>query len=285
MLKHIHIASNRSAKAFTLVEMLIVGALIALFSGLAVFSITTQFNINKQKASVGECRQLATALSFAHQDLGFFPKLCFLRFNLFNLKQEMFGYQLSTKAELNELENANLPVGVGSTGGRLDKIWRGPYCAFSQDRVVQMSVRSEDGSVKHTTPEDWPGDPFGNPYVAYFVVAESPSTVGGTPTYRFMNSAGEDPNYFAGVVSYGRNHVPGLGEDPTGPDLTGRQPLCLYKTDSSTPKHFLTLTHSEYAAPGMVDMIRIDLTPVTGSSGAPAPRIREVGSDDRYVEF
>src|SRR5688572_29195394 len=68
-------------RGFTLVEMLVVSALIALFAGLAVFSITTQLEQNRKKAAVAECRQIATAMSFAHQDLSFFPKLCLLRFN------------------------------------------------------------------------------------------------------------------------------------------------------------------------------------------------------------
>ena len=61
-------------RAFTLVEMLIVAALIALFAGLAVFNVTEQYELNKQKAAVAECRQIGTSMNFALQDLGFFPK-------------------------------------------------------------------------------------------------------------------------------------------------------------------------------------------------------------------
>ncbi|MGB9692764.1 MAG: type II secretion system protein, partial [Candidatus Sumerlaeaceae bacterium] len=75
-----HSTGRYSRKGFTLAEMLIVAALIALFSGLFIFSIETQYTLNKQKASVAECRQIATAMSFAQQDMGFFPKMCFLRF-------------------------------------------------------------------------------------------------------------------------------------------------------------------------------------------------------------
>ena len=67
---------------FTLIEMLVVAALIAIFAGLAVFNIVEQLNREKEKAALAEARSIATAMSFAYDDLGFFPKLCFLRFGV-----------------------------------------------------------------------------------------------------------------------------------------------------------------------------------------------------------
>ncbi len=71
---------KRRNRGFTLIEMLIVAALIAIFSALAVFNISEQLNISKGKAAVAECRSIATAMSFAHDDLGFYPKIGFLRY-------------------------------------------------------------------------------------------------------------------------------------------------------------------------------------------------------------
>src|SRR5690606_28279853 len=86
--------SPRNQKAFTLVELVIVGALIAIFSGIAIFGVQAQFRNNQRKAIIGETRHVAIALDFAFNDVGFFPKLCFLDDTLLTLQlsgQQAFG--------------------------------------------------------------------------------------------------------------------------------------------------------------------------------------------------
>ncbi len=265
-------------KGFTLAEMLIVAALIALFSGLFIFSIETTYRINQQKASVAECRQIATAMSFAHQDLGFFPKICFLKFNSTNL------ISLLTGMGFDAVEYHSMSV--GDLQSRLLKQWKGPYAAFAQDRTVKMQFTSNAVTKEF----DWPADPFGNPYVAYFVTTDPPS--GGNPIrHRFIWNAGEKPNEFAGIVSYGRNKVPGLGDLPDPAAVTQRKAYRLYN-ETANPRVFVLLQAGNdptsganpYNSPsGRLNMILLD--PLAGSVDTLGPRIRETGSDDRYVEF
>lgn len=272
------ITRRTSERGFTLAEMLIVAALIALFSGLFIFSIETQYTLNKQKASVAECRQIATAMSFAQQDLGIFPKICFLRFNSTNL------ISLLTGMGFDAVEYHSLPV--GDLQARLVKQWKGPYAAFAQDRTVKMQFVSNN----ITREFDWPADPFGNPYVAYFVTTDPPS--GGNPVrHRFIWSAGEKPNEFAGIVSYGRNRVPGLGDMPPEAAVNQRKSYRLY-LETANPRVFQLLqagadptgSSNPYNVPnGRLNMILLD--PLAGAVDTLGPRIRETGSDDRYVEF
>lgn len=281
--------SGRKARGFTLVEMLIVGALIALFSGLAVFNITTQLQINKQKASSAECRSLVTALAFAQQDLGYFPKLCFLNMSTASLMPMLNPPDTSTKPpNLYGLEYHSYPVSMDAQGAKLIKMWKGPYGGFSQDRRVKMTIKPEVSGDK-SAELDWPADPFGNPYVVYLIKTKQ---VGSALVQKFIEGAGEDPNYFAAVVSYGRNRVPGLGNDFTVPQMQARLPYRAYREIS--PTHFEMLTSKEFtgAQPlppvngvtvtidDIISMVKTGLA-IDSSN----PRVRELGSDDRYVEF
>jgi prepilin-type N-terminal cleavage/methylation domain-containing protein len=267
-----------TSRGFTLAEMLIVAALISLFSGLFIFSIETQFTLNKQKAAVAECRQIATSMSFAQQDLGFFPKICFLRYNSTNLISLLSGMGYDA------VEYHSLSVGDLQT--RLIKQWKGQYAAFAQDRTVRMQFVSNG----QTREFDWPADPFGNPYVAYFITTDPPSG-GNAVKHRFIWNAGERPKEFAGIVSYGRNRVPGLGDMPDQASVNVRKAYRLYN-DTANPRLFQLLqagtdptgNSNPYNMPnGRLNMILLD--PLAGSVDNLGPRIRETGADDRYVEF
>lgn len=254
-------------KGFTLVEMLIVAALIALFAGLAVINIQQQYELNKQKASVAECRQIGTAMTFALQDLGFFPKICFLRFNY-----NMLVNRIQT-LPLDQFEYHGLPVGNIVT--RLTNQWsrQGQYAAFNFDKLAYMRIPGDPGE-----PYEWPADPWRNPYVAYFVQTQrDPNSL--NVTQRFINRAGEKADYFAGIVSYGRNGVPGLTESPQAADLAARKDLRLYK-ETGQFNVYLALTPAEY------DAARVSQIVAEPANPDPArPRIRDTGSDDRYFEF
>lgn len=291
-------------RGFTLVEMLIVGVLIALFSGLAVFSISQQLNSNKMKAAVAECRQISTAMSFAHQDLGFFPKICYLRLSANNLAKVFTNFALSTqgtKTSIHEWEYHSLPTAMDLTGKLLDKKWKGPYGGFGQERIVRMTIPAETGG--RDVEMDWPADPWGNPYVAYFITTERRAGAGVSDlTNRFIKTAGEDARLYAGVVSYGRNKVPGMvapGEDPKGPDgqslfdppdYNSRKNLRQY-TDGAGHNKYVMLRAEDFQNPGessAVEKDRVRMIQIDEQSRASAkeqPRIRDPHSDDRFIEF
>jgi hypothetical protein len=274
--------------------MLIVAALIALFSAIAVFSVSQQLNSNKQKAAVAECRQIATAMSFAQQDLGFFPKICWLRMSAPNLVTALSNYAVGNtggKNYINELEYHSLPVATDVQGTLLDTKWKGAYGGFGQERTVKMRIPAEVAAQDATRTEfDWPGDPWGNPYVAYFIHTERTSD--GKLSYRFINSPGEDPNAFAGIVSYGRNRVPGMREPGDQPRKPGEPPnnyatrkdLRLYK-DGGSYNTFEMLKKDDFKNAKDTDIIRMILVDPASIRANEPPLIREQGSDDRFIEF
>jgi hypothetical protein len=260
--------------------MLIVAALISLFAGLALFSVQSALEQNKQKAAVAECRQIATAVGFAYQDMGFFPKLAFLRFNSTNLLQFLTP---SPTTLVNGLE-ANSYF-VGNLENRIVKNWKGIYSALNQQRLVRMQFESAVETVNNpgipsgtaTLVVDWPADPWGNPYTLYLVKTLPADINNPNPRESFLENSGDRPNYFAGIVSYGRNGVPGLGDEPPPVERTARIPLRMY--EQIDPLNFRLLNPSELTQ-GRLDMIINSATP-----DPLRPRIREVGSDDRYAEF
>lgn len=286
-------------RGFTLVEMLLVAALVVIFSSIAVFSVSEFAIQNKKKASVGECRQIASAMSFAQQDLGFYPKICFLQFALPQMKAAPI---------------TDMPLcGFDYIGGqvipnlvtRLDKYWGGglggKYIGFNEKTaVVPMTYIHHvhpgcDAGEKNLT-FDWPADPFGQPYACYLLHAPPVTeTNSNKQSERFCASVSEDANYFAGIVSYGPNQVPGLPIDANDTDIQNRIPFRLYHggTLEGTPKRYTLPQPTELWDPGdeyyekdanrqgRRDMILKDLK----NNIYTGPRIRETKSDDSYFEF
>lgn len=278
MLSKHKLVGNRQ-KGFTLVEMLVVAALIAIFAGLAVFNIIEQLNREKVKAATAEARSIATSLSFAYSDMGFYPKLCFLRFSYEEL-QKYFTENASLTPTTMEYFDAT----VEGTGTKLKQNWKQKYLNGSlPEKVINMTL--SDGRTL-----DWPKDPFGSPYVAYLTkIAPPANDPTGTPVVSWLTSAGDKANYFAGIVSYGRNRVPG-GKDAYGPnetsDVDSRYALSLYTAAAgreSDPQNrdFTLLNRSLYNVGGRLDQIIND----PNTYDAAKPRIRDIGSDDRYYEF
>lgn len=175
-------ANNRG---FTLVEIMIVAALIAILSSIAIFSINEFFNIQVRKATIGELRQFATALSFAHDDLTFFPRL-----NNLNKPRALVLYDQQS----DQSSNANLipaidyhgfvpgvPQGATPFQSRVSAFWSGPYIGLSEARQranrggksglarVRLpevwAALSGPNQEKYSFVEDYPADPWGQPYV------------------------------------------------------------------------------------------------------------------------
>ncbi len=226
-------ASSRSPrKGFTLVELFIVGALIALFSTLAIFGIQQQFDSNIRKAAIGEARQIGSALDFASLDTSVFPRLCWLTESTQGMDfiSALLG-QPNSQVPFQFLDYNGRPLGPGGASVRTN--WDGPYFALSQSRTGISQGRTgivrvflpELSSFGGGTPNEdglrWPGDPWSNPYVVYMLDLDvsSPSSA----RLRFVNDGIVDENsatngtikgsYINAVVSYGKNLAPGGLED------------------------------------------------------------------------
>lgn len=271
----IHITPIRRRSGFTLIEMLVVAALIAIFAGLAVFNIVEQMNREKEKAAISECRSIATALSFAHDDLGFYPKLSWLRFG-----QAEFLKFIQDRGGLPGAAVDTFGKGDAGMLGRIQKNWGEKYLAGSMpDKYVRMTL-PEGLDVQ------WPADPFGMPYVPYLLkIAPPPGAPTAPKTVQWANgSVGDRANYFAGIVSYGRNKVPGyVWNDPNA--LANGSALRLFAEDPADRRHF-TMDYTRY------NDARRDwfVLPQTGPVEIMEPfnnppHMRDAQSDDKYFEF
>lgn len=222
-------------EGFTLIELLVVGALISLFAGLAIFGVQQQFRSNRRKATIGEARQVATALDFANLDTSIFPKLCWLAESQEGMDLQSFRLSGNTGSTLAfNLLDVNSRITSNNTAAR--RQWNGPYFAFSQTRaglsqgrggIVNMLLAESDDSRVNAVEMRWPADPFGSPWVVYMLDLIPPGNTGGGGNGRLSfvnNRAAGDPtvkgNYVNAVVSYGENMTPGGSDSlipPNGP--------------------------------------------------------------------
>lgn len=242
------IKAKKNQHGFTLIEILIVGVLISLFAGLAIFNVQETYRSNLRKATIGEVRQLGTALALANQDLGVFPKIPLLMYSKTQMQAE--GYQLTGSEDFwfaNVDAFRNEP-GIGPVAFRVKQDWATtPYFGASQTRKTISGggvVIMDYGSIGTSNVElDWPSDPWGNPYVFYSLNVDIQ-----TNEKSFVENTTEVGNYFVGVVSYGPNGVPGA----TGNDS---QALFIRTPDRF---RFQALTRSQYnaARANAIDLIQ-----------------------------
>lgn len=258
---------SRRRRGFTLVEIIIVGVLIAGFSSLAIFAIREQFEANKAKATIAEARQIATALEFANIDTGIFPKLSFLTESIEGLRfaGQDFGSVPVLFSSLDiygrQTLGAGLPTEVVSgqiqrNVNRINNNWNGPYFAlsptrraFAQGRGGYAYMLSPD--LPNTGPNSpstshglrWPTDTNNNPYVVYML-----DRVEGQETLAFVTEqSGIDVtrkgNYVNAIVSYGRNGYPGgepVPADDAPPNLEQLLNMRLYTEVLDTVKSIPT---------------------------------------------
>lgn len=267
----------RRRSGFTLIEMLVVAALIAIFAGLAVFNIVEQLNREKEKAALSEARSIATAMSFAYDDLGFFPKLCFLRFGVDELRKYIIDENLPADAiDWFDRGGANM-------GNMISSNWGEKYMSGSMpDKFVTMQLNFRNGGSHEI---NWPSDPFNQPYMAYLLKMETPDR-GGVPVVQWADDTlGDKPNYFAGIVSYGRNKVPGYAWNDPRVTEGAAMDQRLYVQDPANQRRFAI-------SPGRYNQARLDFfvnevqdPDLVAPFDGPPPHPRQAGSDDKYFEF
>jgi type II secretory pathway pseudopilin PulG len=278
------IGTNR---AFTLVEMFIVGALIALFAGIAIFNIQGQYLANIRKITVAEVNQIHAALSFVKMDTGTFPKLNFLNKALYHPEISLLTGNVRQLYLRDDFDYMGYPIGSALESTILSQ-WRGPYYSVSHTR--RGIGRAIGGVVSMLLPNtgivtDWPADAYGEPYVLYLI------RVTETGGLDWVRSATEEANYFAAVVSYGRNRVPGYKADMPIPvaDFNRLKNERLYKEGGSgndvygNPRaaQFTALTSDEY------DQTRLRALTKIGRGGISEDEVGiiDAGSDDIIYEF
>lgn len=205
-------------RAFTLLEILIVGALITLFSGIAIIAVQEMYNLNRGKAMYAEAQQIGTALSMAYNAIGFYPRLHTLNQQHSNVVVTGSSNQLLSLPHMDTYGYLNATMKAGT----IDTNWKGPYSAKSTTRLSQgqrsfVKMRLTDPqtisyaalfqqqTAMNIQIVDWPSDTWSNPWMVYHV---SKTMNNGTPVYRLCKP-GEEPDFKNCVVSYGPNHVPG----------------------------------------------------------------------------
>lgn len=281
----------RSRSGFTLIEILIIAALIAILSGIAVISIQFLVVDAKRKAALGDLKTIAHGITIAQYDQSFFPRIGYMCYPA----EELAGFAKSPLTG----GAATLPPDFQYSGINFDPIapqvyakWKGPYFPKSTGRsiistggvgyVVKMRMPSTNGNDAIIL--DWPADPFGNPYVMYLVhVARN---AGSTTNAYQLATPGLEPNAVAVVVSYGSNQVPGGSSDANkvAPFREQAEGFRFYDEDTSgSGARYVALTLAQ----------QVDRFPALGGEMRPSsgiysnpdefPGILDTGSDDLIV--
>ena len=271
---------NYKYAGFTLVELLIVGILISIFSTIALFNARRAYEDNLRKAAVGELYQLRTGIAFAYDDLEFYPKLNYLNNGL-----RMLWDDLEPPVPPGSIPNFMDIYGT-EVAGELARIvvlkWKSEgYIGLAATRrgVGAMarggSVRMYDPTIREIY-KDWPADPYGNPYVMY--ILDIPYVTRYNPV--FITSPRQSARMITALVSYGPDKQPGGSREELGPTpiLTqDRRALRLY-TESTIPgADYQLLTIDELNSP----------TIYGGYTRSLAYRdlVSQSGSDDIILEF
>lgn len=214
---------HATRRGFTLIEMLIVGSLIVLFAGLAMIGAQQMYDSNKKKAVQDEVKSIATALSAAKQDIGFYPRIyllgmpfdqvCFPKTVTGNSDPASTANALLTYYTrpamdtygyfgYSNLQTPNCVYQVATSKG-----WRAPYMSITEARKANTSGGRKAGLVRvrlmepnytyfdrrYTGGEDpslvfWPADPWGNPYVVYHISVDLTDYGNGTTYYDPANN-------------------------------------------------------------------------------------------------
>jgi prepilin-type N-terminal cleavage/methylation domain-containing protein len=242
---------KRKTGGFTLIEILIVAAMIALLAGIAAINIQAAYVQAQRKATFGECKNIATALGFAYMDIGIYPKLCFLSQNELFIAPpdpgfpnqpgtylasgfEYIGHPLANNPSISNRVIQNWSQGMGSpgyfsAGGGRRGVFQGGRGGLVDVEIPMISGYTPQviGGNGQLPIYRWPADPWGRPYVLYMLHQEG-VTPNGLPVVRFCQSATENPNFALAVVSYGPNGIPGGPDIWTAGDVSTGQAFALF---------------------------------------------------------
>lgn len=197
------------ARGFTLIEIMIVAALIALFSALAIFSMTYLVDTSKRKSAIADVRTIGSVLSTAAMDFGVLPKIGYL-----SESREGLEHMAPVGSKLPpEFDTLGFMPADSPQIRRITQNWEGPYLPNpAQRQVVSSGFKGYFTRMKlagSNVPLNWPADPWGNPYVVYLLHLDP----GANSAPRWVLSPTEKANYRALVVSYGKNGIPGGSSD------------------------------------------------------------------------
>jgi len=295
----LHLAGSR--RGFTLIEILVVSLVIALLSSIAVINIQQFVDNNKRKVVIADMRSLATAVGFAHDDMGFYPKLAFLQSSR---RDPALGlYNPLATGDPDRIERFHGFFQAYDLIYQPDiplRLWKGPYLNPSQSRagaaqgqggLAYVQMLNDPAFPPGNNVIEWPADVWDSPYCLYLMKWQlGPS---GQYERRFLgrdidgtlldNEWRESPDAFTAIVSYGKNRVPGLGDYPDGAVETTRRATRLFTESSLTgvspqPKYIMLGYQS------FTQAMRLVLQNAPASVGA-GPGILDPGSDDLIIEF
>lgn len=248
--------TKRQQAGFTLIEILIVAALIALLSGIAAINIQRAYVDNQRKATFGECYNISTALQFAYDDTQVYPKLCFLSHNIHFLAPpvqpgapspgpfllsgfEYIGHEVNQPPTVAKRIIENWAQGFGSNGYFSAPAGRRGMFQGRRGGVIKMEIPEDVYQNLVSSPDrdhpiyDWPADPWGRPYVVY-LIDQSGVTPEGLPNVFFPTShfrRHEDVVFVRAVVSYGPNGIPGGSAEWSTAEVNALTPYSLYRRD------------------------------------------------------
>jgi len=221
------LSARPRAAAFTLIEILVVGLLIAILSAIGLISVQSFMRRSQLRVTTGEAAQLATGLSFVRDDIGFYPKLNFLLYG-----ENQIGITLGDINSSNPInpDFAQYGNSITSLASRIVQNWNGPYVGMSPGRrgtggptIVTMQLPQSNTSV------EYPGDVWHQPYCVYTMSINEDGLVSfntndirrrpGVTEPEFWQVHGD---FFNAVVSYGPNQVPGGQNPPATANLPTR---------------------------------------------------------------
>jgi prepilin-type N-terminal cleavage/methylation domain-containing protein len=187
-------------RGFTLIEILIVASLIAILSSMVGVSWRRIYQENVEKFIYVEMRQMATAVSTARTDTGYFFDLKYLAYDRFYWMEKDTGGNYLYPLPMLDMAGKVIWNGTTITEDQarehLENIWTGPYFSLANQHPVDA-----DGN---------PLDRLENRY--YFEVVIDFSKYSSLPTQ-------------TGIWSLGWDGYPGFRGDDNGSGITDYQDL------------------------------------------------------------
>ncbi len=204
-------------------EIIIIAALIALLSTIAVFQVASIMANVRRKVAMADGRTVADAITTARFDLNMYVKPGYLHLSAPEIDESGTPGVTLLKHDFDCL--GYVDTLSGPSAARIVNKWSGPYFPTPDARssvaqggngYVCDMMTSWTASSDPITVVSWPADPWGNPYVVYLVKIKEgvdASTGDRITPLAWIESASDDANYRAMVVSYGPNGIPGGSAD------------------------------------------------------------------------